>query len=309
VVGGGLIFANGKTAPAQVLGVDPEKEAQVTTFQKKIRDGRVFATAETRGEAVAGAGLMKLLRLKVGDEFALISQGADGSVANALFRVVGVIGKEGASDARALYLSLSDAQEYFAVEGRVHEVAVRLKSFHLAEAFTQALNEARPEGAPTEWSPWQTVQADFYQSMEADKRGNRITYGVIVFIVAIGVLNTILMSILERTREFGVLLSLGTRPLRLTAMILIEASFMALLACAGASLLGYPLHAYLAKEGIPMKEPIDLGGVIYDRALGSLAPQVFWEPALWIFFAALLVALWPAFRAGRIRPVDALRST
>ncbi len=159
------------------------------------------------------------------------------------------------------------------------------------------------------WAPWQKVEEDFYVSMESDKKGNLVTYGIIVFIVSIGVLNTILMSILERTREFGVLLALGTRPGWLFRLITLETLIMSVLAWTIGSLLSIPVHLYLSRVGIALKEPIDLGGVPYERILGSVSPVVFIEPGLWIVGAAVLVSLWPAYRAGHIQPVKALRST
>jgi putative ABC transport system permease protein len=309
VLGSALGFAGKKTTPAQVVGADPVREVKVTTLARKVKEGSLFARADEKGQILIGAGIAKSLQLKVGDELVLISQGADGSIANAAYRVRGVVGTVDSNEARRVYMTLSDAQEYFGLEeSRAHEIAIRLQHFDLAKRFTANWNAKLPADSKLKFEPWQKVEDDFNQAMEADKKGNRVTFGIIVFIVSIGVLNTVLMSILERTREFGVMKALGTRPKRVMGLIMTETSLMAVLGVGIGALLSWPTSYYLSKVGIPIGTPIDISGVTYDTMLGSVQPVVFIEPLFWILGSALIVAIFPALRAARIRPIDALRS-
>ena len=127
-------------------------------------------------------------------------------------------------------------------------------------------------------------------------------------IVAVGVLNTVLMTILERTREFGMLRAVGTRPKSIFALILLETSFLTLLSMVPAAALSLACNYVLSLSGIALPEPIDVAGFSFDRLLSSTAPRTLWIPAIVVAASALVVSTIPALRTARITPTDAMRS-
>ena len=186
----------------RLWGVHPFREASATRLKGKVSAGR-FLSEQPSGEVMLGHGLAVVLKAQVGDEIVLIGQAADGSIANDLFRVVGTVGDS--NDVReriTCYMHIEAAQAFLALDGRVHELAVILtdhtKSASMAEVVRGALDDPSLDVAP-----WQVVEAAFYQAMRADVKGMWISLGIIMVIVGIGVLNTVLMTILERTRELG----------------------------------------------------------------------------------------------------------
>lgn len=136
-----------------------------------------------------------------------------------------------------------------------------------------------------------------------------MVYLIILFVVAIGVLNVILMSILERTREFGVLKAIGTRPSELFRSILLETALLGLVSIALGLLIALPLNYWFQETGILLPSPMDYGGVRLERLKGEVSLDTLLLPALEILGAAVLICFWPALRAARIRVVDALRSS
>ena len=160
----------------------------------------------------------------------MISSGADGSIANDIYIVEAFVGSRTSYDKMKVYLPMTAAQEFFSMHGKVHEYAVI--TFHSGMARELANNLSISIGKKEiTVSSWQEVEKTFYNSMEADKKGNNITMGIVVFLICIGVLNTVLMSIMERTKEFGVMLAMGTDRLLVISMIVFEVVILGLSFC------------------------------------------------------------------------------
>jgi len=311
--GPALAFAKGKTTPAQLVGIDPEKESRTTLIREKLKSGDfVGARKDLPHGVMIGAGIAETLKLKVGEEIVLISQAADGSMATERYPVIGLIGTKESHERQSVYMTLKTAQEYFLLEGRVHEFALVVSHQNNAERVAEKLRGvlAKQSNAFDNLSvePWQVVEEEFYKAMVMDRQGNSITMGIIVLIVAIGVLNTVLMTLLERTREYGVLKAVGTRPTHLFRLIVLETLILGTLSSILGILISIPVNLWFQEHGIAMKTPIDIGGIPYDRMLGELSMNSLLSPALLTIGTALLVSLYPALRAARIRPVDAMRS-
>jgi ABC-type antimicrobial peptide transport system permease subunit len=114
------------------------------------------------------------------------------------------------------------------------------------------------------------------------------------------------MSVLERTREFGVMLAIGTNRFTVMSMIILETSALGLLSCLGGFILSIPLIYWFTNVGITMPQAMDLGGIIYDTMKGEMNVLIFALPALIIVGSAALVSLFPGIRAAHITPLDAL---
>jgi ABC-type lipoprotein release transport system permease subunit len=300
-----LAFAGKKTTGVQVTGVDPEREAATTRLKHKVERGRFISTTPLN-EIVISDGLARVLKADLGSEIALIAQGADGSVANGLFSVVGITGMgAGAAGASTCYLHIRSAQEFLSLGVRAHEIAVVL-SDHTKVLNTVSLIKDVLKDTMLEIDPWQVVESQFYRAMQADIKGNRYTIIVFTIIIAFGVLNTILMIILERTREFGVLKALGTRPFQIFAIIVMESVFLSMISIVIGTALGMFGNWMLSIYGITYPTPIEYGGFVFDKLTARITVRSLVMPALIISATALLVSIPPAIRAARIIPVKAM---
>ena len=156
--------------------------------------------------------------------------------------------------------------------------------------------------------PWQVIRKDFFEAMQLDIRGNYITLGIIIFIVSLGVFNTVLMSVLERTREFGVLKALGTRPLQIFLLIIIEITLLSIFASVLGLFFASLGNAYFTYVGIDLTYPMEYGGITFKSLKGIINFYVFAMPFFVVVGVAIAVGVWPGIRAARVIPVKALRS-
>ena len=303
-----LAYAGDKTATSQMIGVDTDLEPTVSRLLQKVTKGTYFSSlpnADGYYEAMIGRGLHIRLKLNVGDEIVLISSGADGSIANDIFVVSAIIGNKTSFDRMAVYLPLNAAQEFLSLGNDVHEYVLLVNSKDDNEAIA---NELSAQLTEVTVSPWQEVEATFYRTMQADKQGNYFTMGLITFIVFIGVLNTVLMSVLERTREFGVLRAIGSRPMQLVRLISLETFILAFISVMVGFLLILPIIYWSAEVGMLLPEPIDMGGVKFQHMKGEMSARIFWIPTAFMLATAVLISLPPGFRAARILPKEAMGS-
>ena len=303
-----LAYGAAKTAPARIFGIDPELEPTVTRILQKISAGSFFTLSpniDGYSEAMIGASLARSLNLAVGDEIVLIASGADGSIANDIFIITGIVGNVTSFDRQGIYLPLTVAQEFLSLGSDVHEYTLLAKNKHSNEALSARLQMQIPS---LKVSPWQEIQATFYKTMQSDKEGNMFFMGLVVFIVFVGVLNTVLMSVLERTREFGVLKSIGSRPGDLVKLIFLETVMLASLSVFAGFLLIFPAIYWFTEVGINMGMAVEVGGVEFDTMKGEISAYVMLMPMAFILFTAALISIPPGLRAARITPRVAMGS-
>ena len=303
-----LAYAGTKTTPATVVGVDSILEPKVTRLKEKTTIGQYYDTTGTP-TAMIGVGIAKSLNIGVGDEIVLISQGADGSIANDLYPVSAIVGNKSSTDSRVVYLRLKDAQMFLSMGDSVHEYALLVRTPDDNEAIAKQLQTALHIDMPEiTVSPWQVVEASFYRTMLSDKQANRFMLGVLIFIIFIGVLNTVLMSVLERTREFGVLRAIGSRPATVAKLIFIETMMLTTLCLIVSIILLIPILLWLVNIGFALPEPVDIGGMSFSHISGRVSPLVLLAPIAYIYSFTAVVTILPAIRAANVTPKTAMGS-
>lgn len=304
-----LLSAGGRSFGAQVVGVQPETERRVSTVPQKIAAGRYLGPADT-GEFVLGATLARNLRVAVGDSVTLLGTGFDGSLAIDSLKVVGTFAT-GLKDMDRLVaeMPLSRFQSTFAMPDQAHMIV--LGGTSLADA-ASVLGPVRAAAAPRHLRvlDWRALQPGLWQAIVLDASTAVLIYVAMVVVVAFSLLNSLLMSVLERTNEFGVLMALGMRPGRIGRMVWIETSLLLAIGLAVGVTLGFLISTYFGRHGIVFGQAeqlfaqFGLPGAMYPRvsALTLLAgPGV-------IAFATLLAGLFPLWRVHRLEPVAAMRA-
>lgn len=306
VYSAGLAGVRDKSAGVQIIGIDPQREARTTRFDRKIVEGRAFLSPEAR-EAVLGRGLANILQARLGDEVVILSQGADGSIAEDQYTLVGVASSgDELTDRTAYYLPLATAQDYLVLGGKVHEIAVVVSSLSRVEAIGRAITLGLRD-ATLSVAPWQVFARSFYNAMKADKAGMWVMLLVIVVIVAVGVLNTVLMSVLERRREYGLLKALGTKPRRIVRLVLLEVVVLAVFSMLIGAALGLGANMILSRHGIKFSSGLTYGGMVFDTMKSEINLRSFTIPALTVIISAVLVSLFPAVKASRTEPARTMR--
>jgi ABC-type lipoprotein release transport system permease subunit len=291
-------------------GVQASYEPGVSTFPGLIRQGRYLNPGDSE-HIVVGAVLAQNLKVGLGDEITFIGSGRDGSFAAGVAVVVGILesGME-EIDRSVAQVPLAWFQQMFSMGEGGHAVVVRLPGLEqvpaaLATAWT--LVEKSPDLVVHDWD---AMQPGLRQAIASDMASGWFMYAVLIILVAFSVLNTQLMSVLERTREFGVMLALGMRPVQLARLIGMETLLMSGLGMALGVALGSVLTWYLSVAGFAYPGMEELGAKF--NMPGRMYPEVsllslLWGPAV-VFLGGLLAAVYPALRLLRLVPVAAMRA-
>ncbi|MGW8300537.1 MAG: ABC transporter permease [Desulfobacterales bacterium] len=306
-----LISSKARTYGVVVTGIDPQKEATVSRIKKLIQAGN-FLAADDVNQALVGNLLAKNLRVSIGDELTLLGQGRDGSIGATVVQVKGIF-RSGIDefDRSAMQIPLSTFQETFSMEGAVHEVVIIAKSLSDVSRIKAQLKAALAvlnNHKPLKTLDWQELMPGLRQAIEMDLVSGLIFYGLLIIVVAFSILNTFLMAIFERTKEFGVMMAVGTTPRRLTKILLIESMSMTLIGIITGIFIGIGITYYFQIHGIDFSGGSELlsqfgiTGRMYPK-LSLLSVSI--GPFMVLFFT-FFAALYPALKVRRLRPVEAM---
>ena len=302
----GLFSLGLKTTGAMLTGVDPEGEKTVTTIDRAVKTGKWLGDAKAPGKPVVlGTGLAKRLGAKPGDEVSFVGQAADGSIAAELFTVCG-LSETGATelDSSAALVRLSDAAELLALGGRVHRLVGRFSS--LAEADLPDGGLPIPKGA--EYLSWRRIMPAMDKSIKTDRMEVRVIIFILIFVVILGVANTMTMVVMERTHEFGVLSALGTPPATIVSLVLLEGVWLCLFAAGVGVLLGGVANWLTTFHGLPIASgPIDFGGITMSEMHSKNGLFALLGAPAMVVGAGFAAGALPALRAARMKPADAMR--
>jgi ABC-type lipoprotein release transport system permease subunit len=305
-----LAGGDDKSAGAQLVGVSPKHETTLTRIDEKVVDGAWLSEAPAM-QAVIGVDLAKDLKLSVGDELVLVGQDAYGGLANDLYSVVGTIRSgQAAMDRGGVWLHLTDLQTFQAMEGRVHELIVVTDDISEADALRDAI-AAVPSAADLSVRTWNDADPVAAQMMALQDVGAFILLGIVLSVAALGILNTMLMSVFERMREFGVLRALGLAPRQLVILVVLESLLLATVATAMGLVMGGAMDAWMVYEGVDFSvdgKGLTYAGITLDPIIkAQVQPAGIIVTVVCVYVVTLVAAIWPALRAARLEPVQAMR--
>ncbi len=308
---GGMISSGDSTSAGMLMGIDPSLELDLTRFLDDLVDGRLVQPG--RNELMVGDELARQLAAEVGDEIVLVAPGADGSMGNDLFELVGIF-HSGLTffDSRQGVVPLDALQSLIVMDpGRIHEVAVSTADPWIAEAVAERLSTALgPMDLDIEVAPWTELRPEVVEYVALLESFYFLIIAIVFAIAMFGVANTMLMGTYERRREFAVMLALGTGPRHIVLTVLYEAIALGAVSLVVGFAVTLPLMVWWHNA------PPDLGWLYGEVTLmGALVRpslRVEYDVAVWIwsaaalFLTALLAAIYPAARAARVPPADAL---
>jgi len=201
---------------------------------------------------------------------------------------------------------LKDAQELLVLGDNVHEIIVIVKK--LAEV-TKVTSQIQHQLDTSIYAvePWQQFAKSFYTAMKADQEGMWIMLFVIVLIVAVGVLNTVLMSVLERRREYGLLKAIGTRPGQIIWLVLTEIGILAIISVMIGIVLSVVINYILSIHGITLPQSFTYGGIEFREMYSEVNARSLYIPAITVILASMVISIFPAVKAARTEPARAMR--
>ena len=293
----------------EIRGIDPLKEAQQTHLDEKLIDGDYFTSTKKRNPIIVGSKLAETLSLKVKSKLVLTFQNQSGDIQQASYKVIGIF-KTGNSflDAKNVFVSKKDLQAITTLTSD-HEIAITLQKPDELETMIQSIE--------TQLGMNKDIMVESYLEISPDVRLYStqldMINGVIIFIILLalifGIINTMLMAVLERTKEFGMLMAVGMRRFAIFKMILFETLILVMTAAPVGMLFGFLTIQYFGTYGMDLSsfqegmDMIGISSILYTRL--DLPSYV--QVTVSVAFMACLAAIYPARKAIRLKPVDAIR--
>lgn len=312
VYGQGLASAAHQSGGVALMGVAPDQEQQVTVLHTRIVKGRYLNERMPNG-IVIGDKLATTIGVGVGSEIALLAQAADGSMGDDLYAVAGIFhtGLE-PMDRGLVLMSFSSLQELLHLApGRIHEVGIRLHDATEAIAVAGTLEAQLGNTLPVRVRAWFELAPELAAYVQFNRSVTVMLFFIFFLLAVMGIMNTMLMAVFERTRELGMLMGLGMRPLQVVGLVLAEATGLAVVSLVLGVALGAPLLWYLQVHGL------ELGGAANEISVAGVPVGHLWhgrqdfpayfQAALGLAITAVVSALYPALRAAHYRPTEALR--
>ena len=305
-----LVSSEERSYGTAVIGVEPAFERNVSTLPELVSQGR-YLGEQGAAEIVIGAALARNLRVALGDELTLIGSGRDGSFAAAVVNVVGVFESGLADFDRSITeIPLGFFQDVFYMDGSGHHIVINLPLIDDVPVVQEQVEALLAGGQNLVVHDWDALQPGLQQAIKADMSSAFFMYGILVILVAFSVLNTQLMSVLERTHEFGIVMSLGLTPGRLGRLVLLETAILGLLGLLFGALLGALVTYWFSVYGFsyPGMEEMTAKFHLPSRFYPQISiPSLLLGPAV-VFMFTILAAVYPALRLRKLHPVEAMRA-
>ena len=291
-----------------IRGVHPEEERQTTSFHQQVERGTYFSENGRLPSVVIGQALADDLQANPGSRIVLTFQDTRGEMISASFRVEGIFrATASAYEKGNVFVRARDLAELTGSEESITEIAVLLKDEKYLEHIQSALQQEHPG---LKVRSWNELAPDLEFVVDYTELSLIWIVAIILLGVSFGILNTILMSVLERTRELGVLLSIGMKKSRVFAMVILETVFLSLTGGAAGFASAYVLIALLQQRGIDLTY---IGGeALRDFGFSPiLYPELdlgfYIKVTIMIILFAILAAIYPARKAIRLQPAEAVR--
>ena len=303
-----LVSSTESSAGILLLGIDPVSEKKVSTLHKRLRDGKFLQKGDDK-KIVLGITLAENLNVALDDKVVILSQASDGSTAAAAYEVCGIIeaGAEEIDKGLAL-ITLKAAQELLVLEKRASEIVIKVSSLDRIDEITATLRN-KIDNKKYEVLNWKDVSPMTYQWLQFDMVFTSLILVIVLIVVGSGILNTVLMGVLERIREFGIMLALGTKPSQILSMVTTESFLLGFFGVALGTGMGMGLIFFFSINGINLSvissalNNFYIGSVVYPRFdYASIAIY-----ALTVLVISIVVSVFPAIKASRLSPIDAIR--
>jgi putative ABC transport system permease protein len=313
----GLLGYKDNSVGAALFGLDPKTEETVTNLNTKVIEGE-FLRDDAIWDVVLGVKMIKNLGAKLGDTIVILSNGYDGSMGNEKFRIGG-ISKMGSTefDNGSVFMHFKAAQQLLFMGDKVSVIAVSLHNSEMIEIAKNSIDSLISTKAYSDQKmrvlDWGEVMPSFKQSIDFDRISGMIFMGLLILVVAFGIVNTILMSVTERFKEFGVMLAIGTHHTKLVSIVFWET---VLLTCYGlifGTILGFIANYMVYLNPIPLSVFMEGGEDLmadfgFEQFMyASIDAMIFINNILVISAASLLAFVYPAIKIFKLEALKGLR--
>jgi len=303
----GMIASPKKASGIQIRGVEPENEAAVTHLDSMVSDGQYFEGIR-KNPIVIGSKLAENLKVKIRSKVVLTFNNAKGNITAAAFRVAGIVESSSLSiNEGYAFVRQDDLDRVLELGGEIHEIAVVTDPLLDEATIVEAYKSNNPEDLAETWreiAPELAYMEEMYSSMLY------VLMAIIMVALVFGIVNTMLMAVLERFRELGMLMAVGMTKIRVFLMVMLETLYLGIVGAPFGLLLGWLTIGYYASVGVDMSnyaeglESFGYSSILYPYVQSSVYPQI----VIAVLITAFVGAIYPAWKAVKLKPVEALHS-
>lgn len=302
-----LASSDSLTKGCMVIGIDPDKENSITDLRNKVIKGE-YLTENDKGVLLA-EGLARRLKLNLSDTLILIGQGYHGAMAVGKYHIKGIL-KFGSPDLndQSLYLSLPVTQELYTAENMLTSYVIGLENPDILDPTAASIRSTLGENY--EAMTWEEMMPEVIQHIKTDKGSMVIIQGVLYMLICFGIIGTLLMMMVERRYEMGMLVAIGMKKAILMQLLMIESILTVFSGCILGILASIPIVLYLYRYPIRFKgEMADVYEEFGFEAIfpTSTDPKIFLTQGLIVLILALVLSLYPIVKIARLNPVTAMK--
>lgn len=303
----GMLATASGSQGVQINGITPADESATRALGSFVREG-VYLDTTMHNPILVSGRLADKMHLKIGRKVVLTFLDTASNVTSGAFRVCGLYTSENAPlDELNVFLLKPDLDELLGLQGQAHEAAVLL---HRDEDIDTVFAQLRAGLPALEIKKWQDISPETYLVVSSLDSYAIIYIVIILIALAFGIINTMLMAVLERTREIGVLMAVGMNKIRVFGMVMLETFLLTLIGTPVGLFAAWLFILWLGRAGIDLSfaeqvmQDFGYGSVIYPfLPLGSV-----FQIIRLVVLTAILSAIFPALKALRLRPVEAIRA-
>ena len=303
-----LVSYGTSTKVGEVIGIDPDRENEMTGLKQRLVAGD-YLTGDAEG-ALIGEGLAQRLKTNLGDSIVIYGQGYHGQIAAAKLPVTGFVKLPFQEMNNSfVFLALSNAQNLFSAYNRLTSLPIMIdNNRHLHTVLAAVRSKLNSQYAIMTWAQ---MMPDLVQNIQLDNASGIIMLIILYIVIGFGVFGTVMMMMMERTKEFGVLISVGMKKTRVMLVTTVESVFLSFIGVIAGIISSYPIAYYLKLHPIHITgegaKTFDALGIepIFNFSTDSI---VFISQATIVFIIALVTALYPIFFVRKIEPNKAMRA-
>ena len=296
------------TKGVMVIGISPTSEDKITSLSKKIVSGNFLAEGD-KG-IVLGSSLAKYMKVIPGDTLVLLGQGYHGVSAAGKYEVKGII-RQGSPelDRSVVYMDVKECQYFLSAENRVTSIVIMTDNIdHVGIAGKEIEGTL---GNDFEVKDWKEINRVLLKQIDSDRASGLVIKGILYLIIGFGIFGTTMMMTLERRKEFGVLIAIGMKKIRLAYVLFTETIFIGLLGSLSGILVSIPIAGYflfnpIRFTGQTAESMMQMG---FEPVISfTLTPSVFYIQALIILIISVLIGLYPISYIRKLKISTALHS-
>lgn len=303
----GMIASARQATGVKIIGVDPANESRVTTLDSLVETGEYFVNVGNN-PVLIGEKLSEKLKVKVKSRVVLTFQDIDGNITAGRFRIAGILHASSlAINEMSAYVRKEDLNRLLNLQNAVHEIAYTTVEGADDAAVSAHLSALFPDQKVQSWRDLSPLLVFMEQWMASSLK---VLIVIIMAALAFGIINTMLMAVLERIRELGVLMALGMKRSRIFLMIMLETIFLSILGGPLGLLAGFVTISWLGKRGIDLTEYSEgLEAIGYNSVLyPALSYQDYGLIVVGVVITAFVASVYPAWKAVRFNPVEAIHT-